>query len=107
MQVFCSAFMASSSLRFSCSVSIYFIAVFSLVGCDAIPLCFIVCFVCFIVCFASLIVLLVRYFTTLTPIGRVLFFGIAFFAYFVLFFSFGTVCLFTPFVAVYLFCLFL
>ena len=38
---------------------------FTAVGCDANPLCFIFCFI-------SLIVLLVRYFTTLTFMGRVL-----------------------------------
>ena len=59
---------------------------------------------CFIFCFVSFIVLLVRYFTTLTPMGLVPLFGIAYFAYFVLFFSFGIVCLFASFVAVYFVC---
>ena len=50
----------------------YFLSPFyGLVGCGANPLCFIFCFV-------SVIVLLVRYFTTLALMGRVLLFGVGF-----------------------------
>ena len=49
------------------------------VGCGAIPLCFIFCFI-------SFTVLLVHSFTTLTLMGRIHLFGIAFLH--ILFFSF-------------------
>ena len=89
MRVFCSALIASRSFRFFVRF-LFILSSFLQLGwvlrnALKIPLCFIFCLL-------SFLVLLVRYFTTLTLMDRVLLFEIAFFPYFVLFFSFGTVC---------------
>ena len=67
----CSALVAFRLLCFSCLVFYFLSPFYGLVGCGANPLCFVFCFV-------SVIVLLVRYFTTLAHMGRVLLFGVAF-----------------------------
>ena len=93
---FCSALEAFRLLRFFLHGFLVFIAVLRVgsVRCEYLAL--------YIFCLVSLTVLLFHYFITLTLVGSVLLFGIAC-LHFVLYFSFGTVCLFAPFIAVYLF----